>query len=61
LSFTLTLDDALGERSFTAQEFPLSLGGTGSTIVLAGGFDGPRPGAACTRKRCSCSLRKAWS
>ena len=41
MSFTLTLNDALGERHFTAQEFPLSLGGTGSAIVLAGGFNGP--------------------
>jgi formylglycine-generating enzyme required for sulfatase activity len=41
LSFTLTLNDALGERTFSREEFPLSLGGTGSTIVLAGGFNGP--------------------
>lgn len=41
MSFTLTLNDALGERAFTRDEFPLSLGGTGSTIVLAGGFNGP--------------------
>jgi formylglycine-generating enzyme required for sulfatase activity len=41
LSFTLTLNDALGERNFSRDEFPLSLGGTGSTIVLAGGLNGP--------------------
>jgi formylglycine-generating enzyme required for sulfatase activity len=41
LSFTLTLRDALGERTFAREDFPLSLGGTGSTIVLAGGFTGP--------------------
>ncbi|MEQ1581405.1 MAG: PEGA domain-containing protein [Steroidobacteraceae bacterium] len=41
MSFTLTLNDALGERNFSREEFPLSLGGTGSTIVLAGGFNGP--------------------
>lgn len=41
MSFTLTLSDALGERTFTREEFPLSLGGAGSTIVLAGGFNGP--------------------
>ncbi len=41
MTAALTLQDALGERSFTAAEFPLSVGGPGCTIVLAGGFDGP--------------------
>jgi len=40
LSFTLLLVDALGERTFSQADFPLSLGGAGSTLVLAGGFNG---------------------
>jgi formylglycine-generating enzyme required for sulfatase activity len=32
----LVVVDALGERRYTARDFPLSIGGAGSTIVLAG-------------------------
>ena len=41
MSFTLSLNDALGERTFSAEEFPLSLGGAGCAIVLKGEFSGP--------------------
>jgi formylglycine-generating enzyme required for sulfatase activity len=37
----LVVVDALGERRFASRDFPVSLGGTGSTVLLAGVPDGP--------------------
>lgn len=36
----LIVREALGERRFAAQEFPLAFGGAGSTVVLAGSREG---------------------
>lgn len=37
----LIVREALGERRFSAEDFPLAVGGTGSTIVVASRPDGP--------------------
>ncbi len=40
MSFELLIRDALGERTTPQDEFPLSIGGTGCIIVLAGAAEG---------------------